>query len=295
MWTAFLLLCLLIASEWFVLPVVAGDVPSLERQALIDAALGVGALIGALIPGGRSAEWARLRTGWWRLAVGCILFFCMPVILVDAVSGQVPATSISALFALTPVVVVLTVARSSGEGSDLQRLLVPALMGLGGVLCVLPFELPASVREWGAFAVVSLAVVLAGAAAVWLHPLLKAAGIWEGIAIAGGCSAVVLLGWCGVRGELVLRMSALRGELSLISAARMIETLLIIWLLREMEPIRFSARYLVISLMTIVEGFVLLRPTVTGRLVIGIVLLAVGAWWMLAARARESQKSLALT
>ncbi len=56
---------------------------------------------------------------------------------------------------------------------------------------------------------------------------------------------------------------------------------LTVWLLREIDPVRFSARFLVIPLVTIVEGLALLRPEVTGRMVAGMVLLSGGAAWIL--------------
>lgn len=287
----FSLLCGLTASEWLAPIEAQGEVSSLQLQGMMYAAIG----LGALALGWRESRWHNLHAAYGlRLCAGCGLFFCVPMIVLDGVSGRIPSTSVSALFAMTPVVVTLMIASRFADGPDLQRLLAPALMGLGGVLCVLPFGLPASQREWGAFAAVLLAVALAGVAAVWLHRLLRAVGFLEEIAVAGVCCAVFLLGWCGLHGELVLKLSALRGLISFILVARMIETLLMLWLLREMEPVRFSARYCLIALLTIVEGFVLLRPELTLRLAIGIVLLAVGAGWLLAARVRESETSLSL-
>ena len=65
-----------------------------------------------------------------------------------------------------------------------------------------------------------------------------------------------------------------------------IEVLLIVWLLRVMAPVRFSARYLVIPLLTVVESFVVERPEVTVRIVCGTILLAVGAGALLFWKAR---------
>jgi hypothetical protein len=61
-----------------------------------------------------------------------------------------------------------------------------------------------------------------------------------------------------------------------------------------MAPVRFSARFLVIPLVTIVEGFVLLRPEVTGRMVVGTVLLAVGTAWMLMTKRQVDEEVLTL-
>jgi drug/metabolite transporter (DMT)-like permease len=289
---AFVLLCGLIASEWLLPVESARKVSVLQQQGLVYGVIGIGAL--AFCWKSKSLRWVRL----WRLALASALFFSAPAILLDSVNGWIASTSVSALFAMTPVVVMLTVASGAGrlmDDGDPQRVFVPALIGLGGVLCVVPFDLPASQREWSGLGVVLIAVVIVGVAGVWLYLLFRNVRWLEGIAVAGVCNALVLLAWCVVRGDLVFTVSALREEISFGFVARVAETFLLLWLLRTMDPIRLSSRYLVIPLVTIVEGVVLLRPSVTVRLVIGVVLLVAGASWMLAARAREEEPELSLS
>jgi hypothetical protein len=64
--------------------------------------------------------------------------------------------------------------------------------------------------------------------------------------------------------------------------------------LREIRPVEFSARFLVIPLVTILEGAVLLRPEITGRIVMGFILLTGGAVWMLAGRGQVDEEVLTL-
>ena len=57
---------------------------------------------------------------------------------------------------------------------------------------------------------------------------------------------------------------------------------------------RFATRYLVIPLLTVVEGFVVLRPEVTARMGIGAVLVAGGAAWILFSKESDDEVILSL-
>jgi drug/metabolite transporter (DMT)-like permease len=86
----------------------------------------------------------------------------------------------------------------------------------------------------------------------------------------------------------------LTAVLSLSTSVDLIQIVLVFWLLREMSPVRFAARYLVIPLLTIVEGYVALRPEVTARMVVGAVLLAGGSVWILFSKASDDGVVLSL-
>ena len=73
-----------------------------------------------------------------------------------------------------------------------------------------------------------------------------------------------------------------------------LSVVLLVALLRGMEPVRFGVRYLVVLLLTIVKGYVLLRPEVTLRMGIGVGLLAGGAGWLLFSRRGDEVASLSL-
>jgi len=65
-------------------------------------------------------------------------------------------------------------------------------------------------------------------------------------------------------------------------------------LLRGMSPVRFGARYLVVPLVTVVEGYVLLRPELTLRMGFGVALLAGSAAFLLAAPGVDERAGLSL-
>jgi drug/metabolite transporter (DMT)-like permease len=90
-------------------------------------------------------------------------------------------------------------------------------------------------------------------------------------------------------GPLDWRWRDVVGGVSWESAVAVMVAAVTVWLLRTMDPIRFSTRLLVIPLVTIFEGAVLLRPDVTGRMAVGFLLLAGGVFWMLGAKQVEEK------
>jgi drug/metabolite transporter (DMT)-like permease len=293
-WSGFVLLCLATSLQWLIPPTMT-KVSPLQQQGVMYAAIGFCALAFARL--GKSGDGLRaVRWGW--IALAGVLFLGVPAILLDIVSGVTSSAIVSLLFTVTPVVVVLAVMNNSSalqEESGLQRLFVPVLAGVGGVLCVLPFAFTGSTLEWGAFAVVLAAAVLAGVAGVWLYRLLQAASMAESIAIIGISNAAVLLCWCGLHGPFIWRLNEIFHGLSVaLDVVQIALVLLTLWLVREMDPVQLSARYLVIPLLTISEGVVAMRPPVTVRLILGIALLATGTWWLLAARTAGEERPLSL-
>jgi drug/metabolite transporter (DMT)-like permease len=61
-----------------------------------------------------------------------------------------------------------------------------------------------------------------------------------------------------------------------------------------MQPVRFATRYLVIPMLTVVEGYVVLRPEVTARMAVGAALLVGGTMWILFSKASDDEVILSL-
>jgi hypothetical protein len=97
-----------------------------------------------------------------------------------------------------------------------------------------------------------------------------------------------------VRGELVWQWSGLASVVSVSSLVDLVEVVLLVWLLREMMPVRFASRYLVIPLLTLFEGYGLMRPELTVRVISGMVLLAAGGGMLLFLKAGEEETVLSL-
>jgi hypothetical protein len=267
------------------------ELPPLERQGLLFGGIGLVALLfarhGLLI---RSRE-----LQWVRSAAAAVGFFGVPIVVGEYVRGSVPGISRSALFAMVPVVVVLAVAAGDRrEGEVARRLLVPALTGLSGLLLLLRLEFSGSVRGLLMLVLVCVAVVLVGLASVWLHRLLRGVRFAEAIAMVGLANGFVLLGWSIVREDVVWRWGGLGSIVSITSLVDVAEVVLIVWLLREMLPVRFAARYLVIPLLTILESYALMRPDWTVRMGFGTLLLAAGGGALLFWKAGDEETVLSL-
>ena len=290
---ALAVLCILSGTSWVIPGGMANELPPLERQSLLFG--GVGSV--ALVFAGRRLWFQIGRLRWILLAAAAVGFFGVPIVVAEYVQGSVPATGRSALFAMVPVVVVLVVAagdEAEREQSRARKLLLPALTGLGGLLLLLPLDFSGSVRGYLMLALVCAAVILAGAASVWLHRLLRGLRLAEAIAIVGLSNAIFLLGSSVAHEDLVRQWGGLGSILSISSLVDVVEVLLIVWLLREMLPTRFAARYLLIPLVTVLEGYALVRPEWSVRMVFGTLLLAGGAGVLLFWKAGEEETALSL-
>ena len=247
----------------------------------------------ALVLGGWAAfrrvtllEWARVG---WHVALGGALVIAGPATLITWAGGQVPGLTEEFVFLLTPVVVIFVVAQRSGfgDGEDSRRLLGPALAGIAGAALLMPFRFPASTAGTGWLLGLVLVVGLSSAAAIWLHDSLRRVKLLPAfamIALASTCVFSLAPGWGWVGG-----LSAAEWIVEIAKALLLDGPLLVlgVWLLREMAPVRYSARVLVILLIAIVESFVAARPTLTWTMVLGAGLMVLGAGWLLRKGAAE--------
>lgn len=283
-WIGFVLLCFLSATSW-VIPH-GEELPVVEQQGVRYAVIG---LIALLFGGYRGWSWRR----GVRLGVVSVVFFAIPVVVEEWARGAVPEISRSALFAMVPVVVVMVIA-AGDEDRGVRRLLVPALVGLGGLLLLLPLEVSGSIRGRLMLGIVCATVVLVGLSSVWLYRLLQGVALAPSVALICLANAAFLLVCGAVREDSVWRWSGLASVISVASLVDVVEVVLIVWLLREMQPVRFATRYLLIPLLTILESFVLIRPEVTVRIVCGTVLLAAGVGMLLFLKPGDEEAMLSL-
>lgn len=279
-WTAFALLCLISGTSWIIPS--ASELPSLEEQAILYFFIGMFGLVW---------EWSALRKRPFRqiatLAAASIAFFGGPMLAVEYARGAVGEITRSALFAMSPVIVVMTVASFEDSDRSARRFLVPALTGAAGLLLLLPINLPASMRSATLFGLVVLAVLLAAISSVWLYRILRHIGLAEAITVAGVSNAIFLLASSILRDEFVWRPASIATAISPASLVDVVEIVLILWLLGRMMPIRFASCFLLIPLVTIFESFALERPPLTLRAYSGTALLAAGAGLLLLWRADE--------
>ena len=292
-WLTFGALCLLSASAWIATPYDTSTLPSLESQGLLYAAIG---LIALLIS--RRQPWSRnqIRSSA-QLALAGLMFFGLPAAAIELASGSVPAISRSALFSMVPIVVILAItsgeAREPGEAGA-RRLLPPTLVGVGGLLLLLPLDFSGTTRGTIILAVLCAAVIVSGISAVWLFRLLHNVTPSRAAALICLPTAAFLLACSRLNDPLVLDQTALASLLSVSSLVGLIEILLLLRLVRAMPPIRFAARYLVIPLLTVLEGYIILRPPMTLRIAAGAILLIAGTATLLLLNPSNEEAVLSL-
>ena len=286
---AFLLLCLLLASEWTLEFVFPGS----QSRSLFGQGIAYALLALAALPFSRRTSRLQPRSLCIQIAVTSVLFLGLPALVLTVVQG-ISSAVISALFTLTPAIVVLVAASLSNERRDLRSLLLPSLIGLAGALSVLPLTLPASFSGWITFVSILVIVILAAIAAVRLHPLMRSRPFVPALMIAMASNALLLLMWLTLRHEISLSSIDLAPQTAALVALRLMEALLILWLVREMMPIQFSARYTVIPFLSICEGGIIIHAGLTLRLIIGAVLLLLATCWLLFAGDKPQTETLSL-
>jgi hypothetical protein len=293
LWVAFAALCILAGTSWVIPEMMGEGLPPLERQGVLFGVIGLCALVVAV----RRVRLQSVGKVYVRVALAAVGIFGVSDVVAEYSRRSVPSYSRSALYAMVPVVVVMAVAASVTGGSEergARRLLVPALAGLGGLLLLLPLQFSGTVLGWLMLSFVCVAVVLTGLASVWMYRLLRECDLAMAIAVAGLANATFLLVWSGIREEMVWRWSGLASVVSLASLVDIVEVLLILWLFGKMLPTRFAARYLMIPLLTVLEGLILERPEVTVRIACGTLLLAAGAGLLLLLKVGEEETVLSL-
>ncbi|RSL15074.1 hypothetical protein EDE15_0550 [Edaphobacter aggregans] len=287
-WIGFLLLCLLRATAW-IIPSNPDSLPAAEQQALLYGIAGIGAFLFA-----RRGLTHRLGTSAWAsLSITSVGLLGLPVVLIGWAQGSITETGISALFAAVPAVVAIGMATGT-EGAG-RKFLTPALVAFGGALLLLPVDLPGSLSGDLKLAGLILAILLVGICSVRMFRLLQSVAYLDAVVIIGLSNAVFLMIYCITNGSFLWRWNQLAPITSIASSIDLIEIALLVWLLRELPPIRLSARYLVIPLLTVIEGYIVLQPQITARLTVGTTLLTASAAWILFARIEENEPVLSLS
>lgn len=262
----------LAASSWMVQLAFPSSLPDAEAEILVFLLI----MVGAWTSGPRWRGSNRRSVGQ---AIGSgLLLFGLPLFLLDASVGALPALTQVAVLALVPtVMVVIATARETG-GGDFLGPLSASLAGVAGAFLLLPVD-PVLLlhRPWAgmllAVEIVSIALGSYGAYAAAKHMQVR-----ELILVMVGPS-LVLAGVVGLFRHTGLVVPTGQDVPGLVLRAT--EMLLLVYLIRVMSPVALAARYLLVPLITAVEGFVYLRPQVSWRPVLGMLLLAFSSWRLL--------------
>jgi drug/metabolite transporter (DMT)-like permease len=287
----FFALCLLSSSAWLVDAKWPSDLPAAPRQGLHDLLIGIAL---GLVAWRRAAHGRPPALRWMKLVLASVLLLGVPATIAQAALSGVSEVNIAASFAMLPVMVLVlvsSVSLGSADAPGIDKLLAPALIGLGGTLLLLPVEVPSSSHETVCEVAVVLAVLIAACASVWMYPLLRGFAVVEAGAICCLANAIFLLAVALVSGLTggadasgIWSWKGFASEAATALLFDLPQVALLLWLMREVEPERFAARYLVIPLFTVMEGYALLRPELTLRAIAGTGLLGFGAWRLMNAK-----------
>ncbi len=281
---AFGVFSLFVSSHWLVDAQWPGTLPPLLTQSLHYAV--ASAVILPLLP----LKKIELKTSWpnfLHISFASLLLLGAPALLQQFAGAVSPDTSVS-LYAMVPLWVVLGIATMNNEGS--RALLMPALAGLAGLLLLLHWQVPSSATGVFGFGLVAVGVLLTAIGSVWMHKLTRDRSRLNAAVVIAMSNAMVL-GCVGlVRGERISNVASTDFIAMLVDVPQF---LMLIWLVCELTPEQVASRFLLVPLVTLLEGVVMLSAPLDARMVMGILLLLFGAGSLLFGE-RESTVSLGL-
>jgi drug/metabolite transporter (DMT)-like permease len=229
-------------------------------------------LVWAVAP--RSAR----RAGWagWKTMLAGAMLVGGPVTALLVHAPLVDPGGLTMALALTPVVVaVASAALSRGQTDDVAGRLWPGLAAVAGLLLVLVTPSLSDVRS---DVVLALAPLLAGVGAAWfcVQPGTAAGKLRIGLAGASALFlAAALAGWpLSGRPTFSVVAVAWDGVIALLSLLTLV----------QLAATRWSAQFVLLPLLILLEGIVLMRPPMTVRLDCGLALLAVASLYLLLQR-----------
>lgn len=210
--------------------------------------------------------------------------FVLPGMVLRFAAGAVPKTAGVALFCAVPVMVLVGETISGEAGSRLRGLLLPGLIALGGALLLFQVGPPGSLRGWGFFGLVAACCVVAAAASIWFHRLMQRSSVAAAVAAIGLCGAIVFGVYSGGVGWPTLGAGALAGEVLRGAVFDLPVVWLTVWLVREVDPARLSARFLLVPLVNLAEGYALMREPVELKAILEMAAMLGGAAMLLLAK-----------
>jgi len=258
--------------------------PPMEKQAIPFIWLAITASLFAIA---KRTKWPQGRQIFSAIFIGLGLFVA-PALLVSLSSHGISEFTRVALFSLVPVFTVVLEPHISGTtGQQRRGALVAALLAVGGILCIFPADVPNSIAAAIAFGAIVLAAASIGVANCFAVKGATEIPITTMSAIA---SFTALASFAVLSPLLESESWTLRGivpELAWSAAVGLPALLLLFWLMHRMSAVGMTTRFVVAPLITALFGVALFRPEVSLRDLLGFVLIAAGAGYLLFASDEE--------
>jgi len=291
-WLIFLVFCVLSSGAWLI-PAPTEPDAALEQYAILYLIIAL-----VLLPLQRRPRWPMDQWRQWLwLSVLGIALLGLPAILAELVIGSISPFTVSAIFALLPIPVILVLAQqdsTAGQTRDVRRFFAPSLIATTGLLFLIPTDIPHSTRGIYLLPITCLCLIVVAIASVRIYNPLQRYTVPQALSIILFTNGCFLLAASAIAGHLSadnLHPSAL---LSLSNALYLAVNILLIVLFRSLAPLLLSTRYLLIPLLSILQGIVLLRPQFTLQMGCGLLLMIVGLAWFFATATAEETRSNSL-
>ncbi len=281
-------LCVVQGSGWIVAHGWPSEVGYPFAGCIHFAVIGCAAAMVAMRGGGLRVP---LRFGFGIGAAG-LAVFVLPGMVLRFAAGAVPETAGVAIFCAVPVMVLVGEMMFGDGGSRARGLLLPALIALGGALLLFQAGPPDSLRGWGFFGLVAAGCVAVAGASVWMHTLMWGAGVAAAVAVAGLAGAAVLGVYGASVGWPVMGARAVAGEAVRGAVFDLPVVWLTVWLAREVDPSRLSARFLLVPLVNLAEGYALMRQAVEVKALLEMAVMLGGAAMVLVAKEPDEADGL---
>ena len=258
--------------------------PVMEKQALPFGLLAITASIFAIA---KRTKWPQRRQAGKAILIGLGLFTA-PALLVSLSNQAISELTRVALFSLVPVfTAVLEPHIAEATGQQRTGALIAALLAVAGTFLIFPAQIPNSVASSAAF----VAIVLAAACTAAANCLAVKTATESPITTTAAIAGITVLACFAMLGPSLGReawtFSGIGPELVWSAAVGLPALLLLFWLMRRMSAARMTTRFVIAPLMTALIGIALFRPEVSLRDILGFVLIAAGAGWLLFARDEE--------
>ncbi|MGA2851382.1 MAG: DMT family transporter [Terracidiphilus sp.] len=260
------------------------SLPPMQRDALPFAWL---AFTASLFAVAESKEWPKGPQIRASIFIGLALFVA-PAMLVFFSSQWISELARVALFSLVPVFTVVFEPHISGlTGQQRKGALIAALLAVGGTFCIFPAPAPNSIATAAAFSAVVLAAACSGAANCFAVRVAASqfdqTPIATMAAISGVTAFAAFAGFGLLLEREVWRVEGLGPELVWSVAVGLPGLLLLFWLFPRMSAARMTTRFVIAPFIATLFGIAFFRPEVSLRDILGFVLIAAGAGWLLLA------------